>query len=198
VQVFDGKTGNLVESFFATTPSFTGGIRVGAADVTGAGHADIITGAGPGGLPQVTVFDGLTTNRVTSFYAFPGGFAGGVYVAGGTVTAGSLADIIVGAGPGGLPEVGVFDGTGVLLKAFFAFSPPPDSGSSDVVNIGGPLSFGGVRVAAHDLTGSGVDDILVGPGPGPAQPFQAYDPASLSVIDQFFAFGPFTGGIFVG
>lgn len=91
VRVFDGAallTGTLVEvhSFFAYAPSFTGGVFVGAADLNGDDRADIITGAGGGGGPHVEVFDGATgaplAGPLGSFFAYPGGFLGGVSVAG--------------------------------------------------------------------------------------------------------------------
>src|SRR5205823_1589777 len=47
----------LLGSFLAYSPTFTGGVRVAAADVTADGLADIVTGAGPGGGPHVKVID---------------------------------------------------------------------------------------------------------------------------------------------
>jgi hypothetical protein len=64
VRVFDAGTGVEKFSFFAYDPDFTGGVRVAAGDVTGDGVADIITGARPGGGPQVRVFDGVTGAQV--------------------------------------------------------------------------------------------------------------------------------------
>src|SRR5439155_14793111 len=52
VNVFSGKRGALLESFYAFPAFFTGGVRVAAGDLLGNGHADIIAGAGPGGGPQ--------------------------------------------------------------------------------------------------------------------------------------------------
>ncbi|MCA9450762.1 MAG: VCBS repeat-containing protein, partial [Candidatus Omnitrophica bacterium] len=53
VRVFDGSTGQPVigalGSFFAFDPVFSGGVFVSAADFTGDGRAEIVTGAGAGG-----------------------------------------------------------------------------------------------------------------------------------------------------
>src|SRR5204863_4649310 len=59
-------------SFFAETPSFTGGIRVALANVVGGN--DIITGAGPGGGPHVSVYKGSAHALVYSFFAFAPSF----------------------------------------------------------------------------------------------------------------------------
>src|SRR5205085_2640431 len=84
VKVFDGKTGQLIRSFFAF-PGFGGGVFVAAGDVNGDGMADVIVGAGPA-------------------------FGGGVFVAAGDVNGDKLADIIVGPGRGGPHHVRVFSG----------------------------------------------------------------------------------------
>ncbi len=59
VRVFDGRTGAELVGFFATIPSFTGGVRVAAGDVNGDERADVIAGLGPGGS-ALQVFDGVT------------------------------------------------------------------------------------------------------------------------------------------
>ena len=58
VKVFNARTGQLRFSFFAYDANFTGGVRVAAGDVNGDGVPDIICAAGPGGGPNVTIFDG--------------------------------------------------------------------------------------------------------------------------------------------
>jgi hypothetical protein len=91
VQVFDGLALLRHEvairaSFLAFDPGFTGGIFVGAADLTADGKAEIIVGAGPGGAAHVRVFDEAGTplaGPLGGFFAYPVGFTGGAFVAGG-------------------------------------------------------------------------------------------------------------------
>ena len=57
-KVFSGKDGSVLMSFYAYDPVFAGGLRVAAGDVNGDGLADVITGIGTGGGPNVKVFNG--------------------------------------------------------------------------------------------------------------------------------------------
>jgi len=72
---------------------------VAVGDVNGDGVPDVIAGAGPGGSPAVMVLEGLTGQRINSFFAYNPKFRGGVYVASGDVNKDGYADIITGAGP---------------------------------------------------------------------------------------------------
>ena len=58
VRLIDTSTGKDVFRFFAYDSGFRGGVRVALGDVNADGFADIITGAGPGGGPDVRVFSG--------------------------------------------------------------------------------------------------------------------------------------------
>lgn len=182
VKVFDGATGAEIRSFFAFQ-GFSGGVSVAAGDVNGDGFADIITGAAVNG--HVKVFDGSSGAELRSFFAFEG-FSGGVSVAAGDLNYDGVADVIVGAGsgaPGG--HVKVFDGrTGQELLSFFAFDP----------------NFrGGVQVAARDVDGDKVIDIIVGAGPGAGPHVKVFRSIDLAMLDSFLAYEPrFLGGVFVG
>jgi hypothetical protein len=131
VQVFDGR-GALLLSFFAFAPAFTGGAHTASCDVNGDGFPDVVVGAGAGGGPHVRVFDGLTGQQLAgplgSFFAFPVGFTGGVFVGCADLDGDGRGDVVVAAGPGGGPHVRVLSGaTGaelpVSLGSFFPYSP---------------------------------------------------------------------------
>jgi fibronectin-binding autotransporter adhesin len=188
VKVWDGTTlGNanptVVTQFFAYATTFTGGVSVAAGDLSGDNIAEIVTGAGAGGGPQVNIYRGGTFQLQSSFFAYASSFTGGVYVAAGDVTGDGQGDIITGAGAGGGPQVNVFNGQSLQLQSsFFAYS----------------LFFGGgVRVGTIDFTGNGIQDIVTGAGPG-AGPHVIVQDFNNNILDQYFS-GPetFQGGVFV-
>lgn len=182
VRVFDGKSGVLIRSFLAYSPTFTGGVSVSAGDVNGDGRDDIITGAAGNG--HVKVFDGATGAEIRSFLAFEG-YSGGVSVAAGDLNSDKHADLIVGAGPGAPGgHVKVFDGqTGYLLLSFFAYDPN---------------FLGGVQVGAGDVDNDKIADIIVGAGAGAGPHVKVFRAIDLLVLHDFLAYEPdFLGGVFV-
>ncbi len=185
VQLIDPTTGTVRTQFLAFDSTFFGGVRVAVGDVTGDGFPDLVVAAGRSGGPAVKVYDGATGAVAASFFAFESGFAGGVYVAVADVTGDGTDDIVVGAGPGGGPRVGVFDGTGRSLASFFAYAP---------------AFSGGVRVAAGSLGDEGAE-IVTGAGPGGGPDVRTYrlTPAgSATQLGGFFAYGAtFSGGVYV-
>src|SRR5690606_23045023 len=111
VRIFSGADGKELRSFMAYHPRFRGGVFVAAADVSGDGHAEIITSADAGGGPHVQVFDGQTGEVRQSFFAYSAHFTGGVRVTAGDINSDGVPDIVTAAGAGGGPHVRVFDGS---------------------------------------------------------------------------------------
>jgi hypothetical protein len=185
VKVIDPANGILKMDFFAYNPAFGGGVRVAVGDVNGDGVPDIITGPGPGGGPEIKVFDGASGAVIRDFFAFSPNFTSGVFVATGDVNGDGFSDIIVGADAGGGPQVSVFSGKdGSVVFSFFAFDPN---------------FLGGVRVAAGDVNGDGFADIITAAGAGGGPQVSIFSGKDLSVLRSFFAFSPTaTNGVYVG
>jgi hypothetical protein len=181
VKVFDGATGGILREFNAYDPAFRGGGYVAAADVTGDGTPDVVTGAGPGGGPHVKVFDGATGVFVRDWMAYDAAFRGGVSVAAGDVDGDNRADVVTGAGPGGGPHVKVFGGaTGALLAQAFAYE----------------ADFrGGVWVAAGDVDGDGRAEVITSPNDGGGPFVKVLRGSDLSLLRGFLAYdAAFRGG----
>jgi hypothetical protein len=70
VLVYDGKTQQLVRSFFAYDADFRGGVFVAAGDYNLDGFDDILTAPGNGGTAHIRVFSGADDSQLASFFAF--------------------------------------------------------------------------------------------------------------------------------
>lgn len=187
VRIFDGYPKTKVSEFLAYHKSFKGGVRVAAGDVDGDGIDEIITGAGFDGGPQVRIFD-QQGKRKKEFMAFDPKFRSGIYVAaadldGDTSRAGKKAEIIVGAGEGGSPQVRIFDGRGNFKGQFFA---------------GSKKNRFGARVASVDVNGDKKEEIVVSSGHGDDKPWVRVFSRFGKKRSEFFAFPiGFTGGVYV-
>jgi hypothetical protein len=175
--------GSPLLSFYAYDPHFLGGVRVAVGDVLGLGVPQIVTAPGPGGGPDIRIFDSRSGALLREFAAYNPHFTGGIYVAVGDVLGNGQAVIITGADSGGGPHVEVFSPDGRLLDSFMAYSP---------------YFRGGVRVAAGDVDGDGQADIITAPGPGGGPDVRVYSGRTGALIREFMAYDPgFTGGVYV-
>jgi len=80
VAIWDPFTGALLNQFLAYDKNFEGGARVGISDGNGDGIADLLTGAGPGGGPQVNGYNFPALDLLFSFYSSNPSNNGGVFV----------------------------------------------------------------------------------------------------------------------
>ena len=180
-QNFSINGSTVMTTFFAYAPAFTGGITVAAADRTGEGLDEIVTGAGFGGGPNVTVFQLQQTPQgafnqvvIQNFFAFDTLFTGGIYVAGGRFSNSTFDDIFVGTGPGTKATVAVAFGTGGIhyLNPFGNFT-------------------GGVRVgiSSSNINGTTPNYLMAAAGPGGGPQVNLYD-TNFAEVDRFFATNP--------
>ncbi len=161
-------------------PVYGGGINISRGEFGGNQESETVVGAGRGGGPHVRIFD---SNNVPidggGFYAYHPQFYGGVDVAAGDVDGDGIDEIITAAGPGGGPHVRILKTNGTEVGGFYAYDP----------------SFtGGVRVAAGDVDGDGIDEIITGTIHG--APHVRVLRVNGTEVGGFYAYAPdFTGGV---
>ena len=187
VLVLDASTGRVAYNFYAFSPSFLGGVSVagGVTAFQGKVTTVVLGGAGPGSEPSVSAFDAVTGTFRQAFYAFAQQYTGGVRVAMGSPDNRGQSLVVVGSGINSNIVTYTLDNPYAALTSFYAFNPA--------------TLYRGVWVAAGDLDGDGVCELVVGAGPG------SNGKAEVSVFDlkgkqlaNFLAFSQgFTGGVSV-
>jgi hypothetical protein len=238
VAVYD-TTGALLFPAFDAFPGFNVPVHTALGDVNGDGFTDLIVSVAGHGGPEVKVYDGQALvsgvastiqlaidTPLKDFYAFAPTFTGGVSVAVGnipgfsidpTAAAGSAnattpaEDIICGAGPGGGPQVKVFNMDGLkdaqgnalsslqVLYSYYAYAATFTGGVNVAAgNVGGDAG----NAPIHNLAS---DEVVTGAGIGgrshveiwsvtATQGLSALTP--LDRIGQFYAYSTdFFGGV---
>jgi subtilisin-like proprotein convertase family protein len=184
---------------FSPYGNFTGGVRVALGDFDGDGNDELVTAAGPGGGPHVIVWDlnpdGSIAGILDSFFAYDAAFSGGVFIATGDVDGDGLDELITAPDVGGGPHVKIFSDTDHddqlsdnLGDQFFPFG----------------TFTGGVRLAAANVNNTGGDELVVAAGPGGGPHVMVLTDVDHDrmvsddpVLDSFFAYGSFSGGVYV-
>ncbi len=185
VRVFTKSGSEVVASFDAYDASYTGGVRLTMGDVDGDGAEEIVTVPGPGGGPQVRVFD-LEGNLESQFFAFEVTLRSGLYVATGDIDGDGIEEIAVSTDTGGGGRVRIFDKGGVPLHD--AFRPYGAFGS---------MSNASVRVALGDVDGDGSDEVVVSPGEGHEPLVRVYG-SDGAFVSEFLAYAStYDKGVFV-
>jgi autotransporter-associated beta strand protein len=165
VRVFDARTREEVFSFLAFGPTYRGGVRVAVGDVNDDGVPDIVCAPGArstvanGAAAGIRVFDGLTAQPLSGvlgsgFNPFGATFRKGFWIAAADFDADGRDDIVVAPNTGFNPQVKVIsgaDGVTVLKDLTDLF---PATGSYKR----------GVHVAAGDVNGDTVPDLVVAAG----------------------------------
>ncbi len=183
LRVYNSKTGAMLFGGpIFPFGGFSGGVRVATGDVNGDGVQDVVAAAGPGGGPQVNVYDGTNGVKLYSFFAFESAFRGGVNVTVGDVNGDGFGDVIAAASRGGGPRVRVISGLDrSVLHDFFAFEP---------------TFTGGVTLGAADFTNDGLADLVVGAESGTDR-VRVLRMPDRAVLTEFNAYGGFNGGVSV-
>ena len=166
------EDGSEYAQFAPYTNTFDKGINIAIGDLESDGTIEIVTGTENGGGPHVRVFnsEGILINP--GFFPYDEAFRGGVRVAVGDLNADGTREIIVAAADTGGPHVRVANKHGKIINpGFFAYDE----------------SYrGGAYVAAGDVNGDGIDEIITGPGAGLDPYVRIYD-RDGNLLSEFLA-----------
>jgi len=173
------RDGKIINKFLAFGNSFKGGANVATGDVDGDGLTEIIIGAGAGNSPEIKIFDSGGKFK-KQFFAFDKKFKGGVNLAVADIDGDGSSEIIVGAGATGGPHIRVYNHKAELKRQFFAYDK----------------NFrGGVNVAAGDVDGDGLAEIVAGAGVGGGPQVRIFK-NNGNLMGQYFAYDKrFRGGV---
>lgn len=186
VRVFDA-TGRpeLTAGFYAYAADFHGGVNVAAGDLNCDGKAEIITGNGVDGTPQVRVFSGAGKWLGWQVQPFAEDNRGGVTVAVGNVDGGCESEIITAMQSKGQSWVKVYKYT--LEKIVIGeWKALPDDFT------------GGVNVTAGDVDNDQLDEIVVGVHGRGGPHIKIFEAYGKEIESSWFAYEEdFHGGVHV-
>lgn len=166
-RVGNGRLTTLADFIAFDSPNFRGGSRVSMADINRDGAADLVVGAGVGGGPRVTIYNGASLAKgqlvrlVPDFFALDPAMRSGVFVTAGDFDGDGYADIAYSTGLTGGPRVRVVSGALLMARP-----------GADVATLPAMADFfaldaadrNGIRIVARDMTGSGVAQLIVASG----------------------------------
>lgn len=170
--------GTLLHEFLPFGENWNNGGDIATGDVTGDGNQDIIVARGSSNnQARVSIFteDGVLLTHWRTFHR------GAIKVATGDVTGDGKSEIIVGSSKRQIATVRVYRRNGDLLWEVSPFNDNPKSG---------------LDVAAGDINGDGIDEVIAATGKGTTGRIAIISNDGSSILKRFKAFGKsFTGGI---
>lgn len=146
IRVFDRYGNDIHSALFPHGTELRTGADIAGGDLDGDGKDEIAVATGPGASAKIRIIDHDGSTMNTTINAFPAAFKGGSHVAVADIDHDGVGEIVAGAGPGGGPQIRVFevDGSPRGIQ-FFPFHQ----------------NFrGGIDVAPIDYDNDGKDEIL--------------------------------------
>ena len=183
----------VVADFFAFEDTQRGGTNVATGNFAGAGNAELVIGAGPGGGPRIRILSGtavtqqgrtFTSNRegdtIANFFAFESTFRNGVSVSANPTPLGGLefSNLVVAPGLGGGPRVRVLSGAQIASRGLQYTSFDPNQAIADFFAFD-PAIRSGLSVTTADFNRDGFADVAVGTGPGVTGAYTLYSGAAI-------------------
>lgn len=173
--------GQPLINIYPYTASFGGSIKLAVGDLDDNGLQEIIVSPGSGYPAPIKIYSAYGSQLLSDWFPFGLNYKGGYSLAVGNVDARfSGAELVIGSGTGVEPQVRVYERwQGFqfrLATQWLAFEK----------------SFrGGVDVAVGNTDGEGLDEVVVGAGPGKAPVVRVFSGSGKQVQPEFRAYKTF-------
>lgn len=186
VDVYDSSADVRKFRIMAYENTFRGGVRVATGDINKDGTDDVIVVPGKGRKTDVKIYSGVDGTLLGSFVAFAATYKGGATVDVGDVNNDGWLDVVVGNGPGVIPEVQVWNVRNSINAPTLIRSIKPLE-----------TTFrGGMDVGVGDVNGDNFADIVVGRGSGGPATVQIFSGQNGALLKSFNVYAAtFKGGI---
>ncbi len=178
IGIYDVKRKRLTDSWYAYNATAAYGLELAVGNLDKDSRDEIVTGIAGDGGPEVRVFESNGKRR-SSFMAYTSTFTGGVRVATGDFDNDGRDEIATVPGPGGGPQVKVFEMDGTQIASFNALS----GGNS------------GAYISGVQWDGKGADEIVVAPDTGSTASVSVYNSQTGALVTSF---QPYAAGFNAG
>ncbi len=172
----DGSGRDAKKPFQPYDKNFNGGINLHVADLDNDGLTEILTSPRHGSS-HVKIFSTNGKLLTPGFYGFSRDLSGGADIATIDMEGDGKREVVVSAGEGSAPYVRIFTKDGKFLRTFFAYDPK---------------FRGGVNIAAADLNGDGVEEIITGTNSGTPH-VRVFNSNGQPLIGGFIAYSTVLG-----
>jgi len=171
---YDGQP--YINPLYPYTANYAGKLRVMIGDINNDDRMEVYVAPEAGYPAPIKVYTRYGFPLRNDWYPFGTAYTGGYSLA----LAGSSVDtkhIILGSGSGVEPRVGIYTWDYQFLNSWLAFEKTFE---------------GGINVAAGDVNGDGVDEVVVGAGPGKPPVIRTFDESGKQLYDEFEAYSSFS------
>lgn len=169
--------GQILMKRYPYTASYTGELQIAVGDLNRDRRKEIYVGPASGYTGPIRIYDHNGHLIEPDWYPFGASYTGGVSLAIRDRTFGVRQnELVIGTGVGVRPMVHVYNWQFQLQQQWLAFEE---------------TFFGGIDVATGDLDGNGIDEIIVGAGPGKDPLVRIFDPFGNQLYQEIVAYTAF-------
>jgi len=163
-------------NIYPYTANFSGTMHMAYGDITGNGKQEIIVAPAKGYALPIKIYDAYGKQLFHDWYPFGVDYTGGITIDTGVFGRGHTASIVLGGIKNNRPVVARYGGSLGLQTEFF---------------ITHPIFAAGVTVAAGDVDGNGIDEIVIGTTPGHKPYVQVLRASGIPYNTPFVAYTSF-------